>query len=68
MLAGRNNQPQKQQKVFSSILLILITKTKDQVIGCPLWERFMFPILHSALISKQIGNGAKVNRHVGSLA
>lgn len=55
-------------KIFFPILLILITETNDQAIGCLLWERFMFPILHSPLPSKHIGKSAKVNRHVGNLA
>lgn len=69
MLGGGGEEGETtSKKVFFSILLILITETKDQAIGCLLWERFMLLILHSALVSKQIGNSAKVNRHVGSLA
>lgn len=53
---------------FFSILLILVPETNNEAFGCLLWERLMFPILHSTLVSKQIGNSAKVNRHVGNLA
>lgn len=42
--------------------------TSDQAIACVLEERFMFPILHSTLVSQQTGNGAKVNRKVGNHA